>query len=72
MMGVLLSFCFKYSALKLKNQKHIAVDVLFMGFSTIPLSFSSNLAGRCTFNALRMFSAILYVIVYLGIKSWTD
>jgi hypothetical protein len=32
---------------KLKNQKHIAVDVLFMGFSMIPLSFRSNLAGRC-------------------------
>jgi hypothetical protein len=31
---------------KLKNQKHIAVDVLFKGFPMIPLSFRSNLAGR--------------------------
>ncbi len=36
----------KYSRVKLKNQKHIAVYVLFMGFSIIPLSFRSNLAGR--------------------------
>jgi hypothetical protein len=36
----------KYSSVKLKNQKHIAVDVLFKGFPMIPLSFRSNLAGR--------------------------
>jgi hypothetical protein len=38
--------CFKYSVLKLKNQKHIAVDVLLKGFPMVPLSCRSNLAGR--------------------------
>ena len=36
----------KYSRVKIKNQKHIAVDVLFKGFQMIQLSFRSNLAGR--------------------------
>ena len=38
--------CFKYSVLKLKNQKHIAVDVLLKGFPMVPLSCRSNLAGQ--------------------------
>ncbi len=37
---------FQYSVLKLKNQKHIAVNVLLKGFSMVPLSCRSNLAGR--------------------------
>ncbi len=36
---------FKYSVLKWKNQKHIAVNVLLKGFLMIPLSYRSNLAG---------------------------
>ncbi len=36
----------KYSRSKLKNQKHIAVDVLFKAYLMIPLSGWSNLAGR--------------------------
>jgi len=40
-------WCFlKYSRAKIKNLKLIAVDVLFKGFSMIPLSFRSNLGGR--------------------------
>ena len=38
--------CFKNSRSKIKNWKHIAVDVLLKGFSMIPLSCRSNLAGR--------------------------
>ncbi len=38
--------CFKNSRSKIKNLKHIAVDVLLKGFSMIPLSCRSNLAGR--------------------------
>ncbi len=38
--------CFRYSVLKLKNQKHIAVDVLLKGFPMVPLSCRSNLARR--------------------------
>jgi hypothetical protein len=37
---------FKIFKSEIKKSKHIAVDVLFMGFSMIPLSFRSNLAGR--------------------------
>jgi len=36
----------KYSRSKIKNLKHIAVDVLLKGFPMIPLSCRSNLAGR--------------------------
>ncbi len=36
----------KYSRTKLKNQKHIAVDVLFKAYPMILLSGWSNLAGR--------------------------
>ena len=36
----------KYSRSKIKNLKHIAVDVHLKGFSMIPLSCRSNLAGR--------------------------
>jgi hypothetical protein len=35
----------KYSRSKLKNQKHIAVDVLLKAHPMIPLSSWSNLAG---------------------------
>ncbi len=38
--------CFINSRSKIKNWKHIAVDVLLKGFSMIPLSCRSNLAGR--------------------------
>ncbi len=38
--------CFKYSELKLKNYKHIAVDVLFKAYPLVALSCRSNLAGR--------------------------
>ena len=38
--------CFKNSSPKIKNWKHIAVDILLKGFSMIPLSCRSNLAGR--------------------------
>ncbi len=44
--GSELGSCFKYSALKLKNQKHIAVDVLLKTYPMVPLSCRSNLAGR--------------------------
>ncbi len=37
---------FKYSRGKLKNQKPIAVDVLFKAYPMVPLSCRSNLAGR--------------------------
>ncbi len=37
---------FKYSKVKLKNQKHIAVDVLFKAYPMVPLSCRSNLALR--------------------------
>jgi hypothetical protein len=45
---------FKYSKLKLKNRKLIAVDVLFYAYLMVPLSWRSNLAGwyLCVF-ALR-------------------
>ena len=36
----------KYSRSKIKNKKHIAVDVLLKGFLMIPLSCRSNMAGR--------------------------
>ncbi len=36
---------FKYSAMKLKNQKPIVVDVLFKAYPMVPLSCRSNLAG---------------------------
>ncbi len=38
--------CFKNSRSKIKNWKHIVVDVLLKGFSMIPLSCRSNLAKR--------------------------
>ncbi len=38
--------CFKYPALKLENQKPIAVDVLFKAYPMVPLSCRSNQAGR--------------------------
>jgi hypothetical protein len=31
---------------ELKNQKHLAVDVLFKAYPMVPLSCRSNLAGR--------------------------
>jgi hypothetical protein len=37
---------FKYSRVKLQNQKPIAVDVLFKAYPMVPLSCRSNLAGR--------------------------
>jgi hypothetical protein len=37
---------FKYSRVKLKNQKSIAVNVLFKAYPMVPLSCRSNLAGR--------------------------
>jgi hypothetical protein len=37
---------FKYSKLKLKNQKPISVDVFFKAYPMVPLSCRSNLAGR--------------------------
>ncbi len=37
---------YKYSRSKLKNQKKIAVDVLFKAYPMIPLSCRSNLAGH--------------------------
>ncbi len=37
---------FKYSEVKLKNQEHIAVDVLFKAYPMVPLSRRSNLARR--------------------------
>ncbi len=40
---------FKYSKVKVKNQKHKAVDVLFQAFPMVPLSCRSNLAGRYLF-----------------------
>jgi hypothetical protein len=36
---------FKHSRSKLKNQKHIAVDVLFKAYPITPLLCRSNLAG---------------------------
>ncbi len=44
--GSELGSFFKYSALKLKNQKPIAVDVLFKAYPMVPPSCRSNLAGR--------------------------
>jgi hypothetical protein len=44
--GSELGSCFKYSALNLKNQKHIAVDVPLKAYPMVPLSCRSNLAGR--------------------------
>ncbi len=38
--------CFKNSRSKIKNWKHIVVDLLLKGFSMIPLSCRSNLAGQ--------------------------
>jgi hypothetical protein len=40
--GLELWSCFKYSVLKLKNQKHIAVDVLFFFFFFCPFKGLSN------------------------------
>ena len=37
---------FIYSKLKLKNQKPVAVDVLFKAYPMVPLLCRSNLAGR--------------------------
>ncbi len=37
---------FKYSRVKLKNQKPIAVDVLFKAYPMVPFSCRSNLARR--------------------------
>jgi hypothetical protein len=36
---------FQYSRVKLKNQKPIAVDVLFKAYPRVPLSCRSNLTG---------------------------
>jgi hypothetical protein len=36
---------FKYSRLKLKNLKPIAIDVLFKAYPMVPISCRSNLAG---------------------------
>ncbi len=38
--------CFKYSELKSKNLKPVAVDVLFKAYPMVPLSCRSNLARR--------------------------
>jgi hypothetical protein len=43
--GSELSCLFKFSKVKLKNQKHVAVDVLFKAYPMVPLSCRSNLAG---------------------------
>jgi hypothetical protein len=43
--GSELCSCFKNSRSKIKNVKPTAVDVLSKGFSMIPLSCRSNLAG---------------------------
>jgi hypothetical protein len=40
------NFELKYSRSKIKNLKHIAVDVLLKGYPIVPLSCRSNLAGR--------------------------
>jgi hypothetical protein len=37
---------FQIFSTEIKNQKHIAVDVLLKGFPMVPLSYRSNLAGR--------------------------
>jgi hypothetical protein len=37
---------FKYSRVKLKNQKPTAFDVLFKAYPMVPLSCRSNLAGQ--------------------------
>ncbi len=44
--GSELGSCFKYSNLKLKNQKPTAVYVIFKAYSMVPLSCRSNLAGQ--------------------------
>ncbi len=43
---------FKYSRLKLKNQKPIAVDVLFKAYPMVPLSCRYYLAGRYIYVSL--------------------
>jgi hypothetical protein len=42
----------KYSRSKIKNLKHIAVDVLLKGFPMITFSYRSNLAGTLPLNFL--------------------
>jgi hypothetical protein len=37
---------FKYSRSKFKNQKPIAIDVLFQAYPMVPLLWRFNLAGR--------------------------
>ncbi len=44
--GSKLWILFKYSRVNFKNQKPIAVDVLFKAYPMVPLSCRSNLAGR--------------------------
>jgi hypothetical protein len=51
------------TVLKLKNQKHIAVDVLLKGFPMVPLSCRSNLAGR-TLPALIIGTYVITTGIY--------
>ncbi len=46
---------FKFSKVKLKNQKHIAVDVHFKAYPMVPLSFRSNLAGGYLYHLPRTY-----------------
>ncbi len=56
--------CFKNSRSKIKNWKHIAVDVLLKGFSMIPLSCRSNLAGRYLYYALEDYNIWIMELLY--------
>jgi hypothetical protein len=47
---------FQIFSTEIKNQKHIAVDVLLKGFPMVPLSCRSNLAGRYTVKKVSGFS----------------
>ena len=60
--------CFRYSVLKFKNQKHIAVNVLLKGFPMVPLSCRSNLAGRYVYLLVES-SRLVKLIVMLVSRS---
>jgi hypothetical protein len=52
--------CFKYSALKLKNQKPIAIDVIFKAYlMMVTLWCRSNLAGRYLLKSIQKEQAVL-------------
>jgi hypothetical protein len=50
---------------KLKNQKPIAVDVLFKAYPLVPFSGRSNLAGRSLSNTLPVLSSSTVSVLVL-------